>query len=649
MKLGVSYCVHRFKSHELEVLMHKFGALLVLLVLASALMAPRHTATALAESAPKPTTDAITPQAVEAFLNGFTSHALKSYDVPGLAFVMVKDGEVFFSKGYGFADVEKQVPFDPDQTIVRGGSIVKTITALAVMQLAEQGKLDLDADVNQYLTHFKVPDAFDKPVTARQLLHYTAGFDTRFIGIRVESADRVLPLSDYLAHHLTERVRLPGEIRSYNDFEIALAGLLVDEVSGMPYEQYVQENIFNPLGMEGTSIYLPKEDEGRVALGYRSDGQAYPLNYYYLNDAPGAGFNTTALDLARYMIMHLENGKFGAVQLLNEESAKELHTTRFQHDPHLPGIAYTFDEQFWGGLRVLAKSGGAPGFQNRMLLLPDLGMGIYVVQNRDYSAGLVSELEQEFQRRFFPGSDGQPLVKEIPVTDPHELDRYAGYYVRLIDYSEGSLEKVRFLTEQEQVTVDEQGRLRLLGSTLQHVGYNLFQWSDTGNYVAFRENDKGKVTHMFYARTALMRVPWYETYSVQMGLLGFSLVTFLTALIGWLAAGLKRQEKRYGISGSVSLLYVGFLVGLGLLMAPVFAGSDPPWVFSFAPPTELLVLLALPFVGAALTLSLAWQVFRSWKEKRGGWFIRVHNTLILAASVAFLFFLNTWNLLGYRL
>jgi len=629
--------------------MKKFRVMFVCFVLAAVLMTPLQPITAFAASSPQSTSNALTPQAVEAFMNGFASYAMKSYDVPGFEFVMVKDGKVFFSKGYGFADIEKQMSFDPDQTIVRGGSIIKTITALAVMQLVEQGKLDLDADVNQYLTHFQIPNTYDEPITTRELLHYTAGLDTRFISIRVESADAILPLSDYLAQHLTERVRPPGEIRSYNDFEIALAGLLVEEISGIPYDQYVQENIFKPLDMDSTSIYLPNEDEGRVALGYRADGQPYSLNYYYINDAAGAGFNTTASDLARYMIMHLENGKYGDAQLLSEESAKELRTTRFQHDPHLPGIAYTFDEMYWGGLRVLAKSGGAPGFQNRMLLIPDLGVGIYFVQNRDYYARFSSELEREFQQRFFPSSNTQPLQKEIPVSDLHELDRYAGYYVEMIDYSERSLEKVRSLMDQKQVIVDEQGRLKLDGSTLQRIDDHLFQGSNTGNYVAFRENDQGKITHLFYYRTALKRVPWQETFPVQIKLLGFALVTFLTALIGWLVAGLKRQGKFYGVSGPLSLLYVGFLIGLGLLLAPVFAGADPPWAFSFAPPNELFLLLALPLVGAALTLVLAWQVFRSWKEKRGGWFVRIHNTLILLASFAFLFFLNTWNLLGYRL
>jgi hypothetical protein len=229
------------------------------------------------------------------------------------------------------------------------------------------------------------------------------------------------------------------------------------------------------------------------------------------------------------------------------------------------------------------------------------------------------------------------------------MARYAGYYVDMNDYSDRSIEKVQQLMNQAQVTVDEQGRLRLFDGVLLRMDENLFQWSDGGDYVAFSEDEQGRISYLFVARSAFARVPWLETYPVQMGLLVVSLVTFLSALLGWLVMLAKGQGKAYGLSGSLSLLYAGFLIGLGLSLAPVFAGSDPPWAFSFAPPTALLVLLALPLIGVAITLVLALQVFKSWKDIRGGWFVRIHNTLILLASLAFLFFLHTWNLLGYRL
>jgi len=629
----------------LEVQMKNVRWFISLLVLFGMLLAPAQSVTALSMQSPEPVV--VTPQAVEAFLDEFTSVYLKKLEVPGLAFVMVKEGSVFVSKGYGYANVEYQVPFDPERTIVRAGSNVKTVTALALVQLAEQGKIDLDADVNRYLTHFKIPDTFDAPITARQLLHYTAGLDNRFIGIRVETPDEILPLSEYFAQRLPDRVRPPGQIRAYNDHEIALAGLLIEEVSGMPYDQYVREYIFKPLGMDSSSIYLPERDAERVALGYSSNG-AYPLDYYNLNDAAGSGFNTTPADLARYMLMHLENGKLDGEQVFSESVIEELHTTRFTHHPKLPGIAYTFDETFWGGRRILAKSGGAPGFTNRMLLLLDEDVGVYFVYNRDSTVPLSWKLEQAFLERFYPRVS-PTIENEVPATDRKEMVRYTGYYISLNDYSATTIEKVQALMEQEQVTLDEQGRLHYAGGTLLRKDRNLFQWSDSSSYVTFGEDEYGNVNYMFVQRTALMRIPWIETFPVQMSLLGFSLVAFVLSLLGWIIAAIKRQGKSYALSGFLSLIYISFLVGMGLLLAPVFAGADPPWALSFAPPNALLVLLALPLVGVGLTCCLAWRVVRSWKERRSGWFVRIHNTLILVASLGFLVFLHIWNLLGYML
>ncbi|MBN1451655.1 MAG: serine hydrolase, partial [Anaerolineales bacterium] len=516
------------------------------MVLVGLLLAQARSVDALTLQPLQQAASTVTPEAVEDFMDGFAAEYMPTLEVPGMAFVMVKDGAVFFSKGYGYADLENRVPFDPEQTIVRAGSIVKTITALALLQLSEQGKIDLDADVNQYLTHFQIPDTFNEPITARQLLHYTAGLDSRFIGIRAKNADEVLPLAEYLARRLPTRTRPPGEIRAYNDHEIALAGLLVEEVSGMPYDQYVQEHVFKPLGMESTSIYLPERDARHVAFGYGSNGP-YPLNYYNLNAAAGVGFNTNTVDMARYMLMHLDGGKVDDVQVFSEDLIEEFHTTRFTHHPKLPGIAYAFDEIFWGSRRMLAKSGGAPGFQNRMLLLLDEGVGLYFVYNRDSTVRLAGMLEQAFLERFYPAS--MPKVEtEIQATDPQEMARYAGYYISMNDYSSMGIEKVQMLMGQERITFDERGRLRYAGGKLLRMDRDLFQWSDGGGYVAFGEDENGRVNYLFVQRSALIRVPWIETFPVQVGLLCFGLLVFVTVLIGWLVAVFKRRANSYALS-----------------------------------------------------------------------------------------------------
>ncbi|MEZ4767398.1 MAG: serine hydrolase [Caldilineales bacterium] len=589
------------------------------------------------------------PSAVAAFLDEVVPAQMADLNVPGLAFVLVEDGEVSLARGYGYADLERQVPFDPEQTVVRAGSLAKTVTALAVMQLAEQGLLDLDADVNAYLTSMEVPDAFGAPVTVRQLLHYTAGFDSRFVGIRAASPEEAPALSDYLAERMPPRVRPPGEVRAYNDHEIALAGLLVEEVSGMAYADYVRQHVFQPLGMSSSSFVLPDGDRERTAVGYSATGP-YPANYYNLNDAPGAGFNATPADLARYMLAHLNGGALDGRRVLSAAGMAELHTTRFRHDPHLPGIAYTFDETFWGETRFLAKSGGAPGFQNRMLLFPQQNAGVYFVFNRDYTVPLQGRLERAFLERFLGPNASQADVGRQPVAPGTvSTGRYAGYYVNLNDYSQRSIEKVRQLFDQAQVKETGDGGLALFGGVLTPVGGDTFRWQGGDDYVVFRGDGRGRAAYFFEARTAYARLPWYESFPAQAGLLAAALLVFAAALVVWIAAAVRRRGRTYALAGAVSLLSLTFLVGLALLLGPVFAGGDPPWSFSFAPPPALLVLLALPLVVAGLTAGLLMQTVRGWRAGRSSRSQHVVNTAVLLASAAFLFFLNTWNLLGYRL
>jgi CubicO group peptidase (beta-lactamase class C family) len=584
---------------------------------------------------------------VESFVDDFLAEKMTELDVPGVAIVMVKDGEIFLAKGYGYADQERKVPFDPERSIVRAGSIVKTVTATAVMQLAEEGKIDLDADINQYLSSFQVPDTFSQPITARQLLHYTAGLDSKFIGIRVPDETELMPLRDYLAHNLPPRVRPPGQIRAYNDIEIALAGLLVEEVTGMTYAQYVRQNIFQPLEMDSSSMIVPEGQLDRVAIGY-SAGGPYPLNYYYLNDAPGAGFNTTAMDLAHFMIMHLQDGAYQGRQVLAAETVQEMHRTGFTHHPRLPGIAYTFDEKFWGERRYLAKAGGAPGFHSRMILVPDDGLGVYTVYNRSHTVPLGWQLENALLERLYPVPEQAVELQAPSPTPSDQASRYAGHYRELIDYSDRGLEKVQALMNDVQVSANDDGSLNLFGSRMMEVGPNLYRATDDGDYVAFAQDSEGRVTYLFAYRTAFARIPWYETTPVQVGLLGLAVAVFLSGAIAWFVALFKHRAAGRWVSGLVSTLNLVFLVGFGILFMPVFASPDPAWQFTFAPPLALWILLAVPLLTSGLVGILLVTNLLSWWNRRGTTLMRVHNTLVLMGGMAFIFFLDTWNLLGFR-
>ena len=191
---------------------------------------------------------------LETFLDEFFNKNMAELNIPGAAVAVVKDGEILFSEGYGFADLEQQIPVDPAQTIMRVGSVSKLFTATAAMQLVEQGLIDLDKDVNSYLTALQISDELSQPVTLDQLLTHTAGFEDRVIGTSTLSPDEVLPLGEHLGDSIPKRVLEPGSVHSYSNFGFGLTGQLIEEISGMPFTQYVEENILQPVGMTRTTF-----------------------------------------------------------------------------------------------------------------------------------------------------------------------------------------------------------------------------------------------------------------------------------------------------------------------------------------------------------------------------------------------------------
>jgi len=189
------------------------------------------------------------PHELEAFLDAFFTEKMEEMHIPGAAFVMVKDGDIFLMKGYGYANLEKQIPVDPEQTIFRIGSVSKLFTWTTAMQALEKGLLELDTDVNRYLKNFQLPTTYAEPVTLHHLMTHTAGFEDRWIGYRTYDEDKVLEFGQFMASNIPDRVTAPGSVHSYSNYGTDLAGYLVEQVSGTSFSEYVEKNIFQPLGM----------------------------------------------------------------------------------------------------------------------------------------------------------------------------------------------------------------------------------------------------------------------------------------------------------------------------------------------------------------------------------------------------------------
>jgi CubicO group peptidase (beta-lactamase class C family) len=286
------------------------------------------------------------PQELEAFVDGVLAAQLDEQHIAGAVVVVVQDGKVLLAKGYGFADVEKDVPVDAERTLFRPGSISKLFTWTAVMQLVEQGQIDLDADVNAYLTRFQLPATYPQPITMLDLMAHVPGFEDRSDNLFKSTPEELTSLEDYLDETNPARVYAPGTVPAYSNYGTALAGYIVEQVAGHPYEQYIQENIFQPLGMEHSSFRqpLPAELAPDMSQGYRFNGQFSAAPFELCQGSPAGALSATGSDMARFMLAHLQDGSYDGGRILGPETARLMQTQSYTFDPGLPGMAHGFIE-----------------------------------------------------------------------------------------------------------------------------------------------------------------------------------------------------------------------------------------------------------------------------------------------------------------
>ena len=245
------------------------------------------------------------PRDLETFFDGVMAAHLRYQPLAGATVSVVKDGKLLLVKGYGYADLEKRIRVDGGQTLFRPGSTSKLFTWTAVMQLVEQGKLDLDADVNTYIPNFKLPGKFGKPITMRNLMTHTAGLEDGALGYLFQKGpEQFMPLGDALAAHVPTRVRPPttdfggdGTNASYSNWGTALAGHIVASIAGLPFDDYVRKNIFEPLEMSSSTFGepLPPELAPRMAVGYQfKAGRLEPHDFEYVHNFGPAGSLTSS-------------------------------------------------------------------------------------------------------------------------------------------------------------------------------------------------------------------------------------------------------------------------------------------------------------------------------------------------------------------
>jgi CubicO group peptidase (beta-lactamase class C family) len=500
------------------------------------------------KAAPPTGVATLTPSDLDNWLAGFMDGAMKSNQIVGAQVVVVKDGKIFLQRGYGYADYAKKIPVDPENTLFRPGSISKLFTWTAVMQLVEQGKINLDTDINAYLD-FKIVGKNGKRITVRHLMTHRAGFEDPIkTGVLYET--RLLhPLGTDLKGFVPARIYEPGGIPAYSNYGTALAGYIVERVSGERYEDYVERHIFTPLKMKQSSFRqpLPALLQGNMAKSYIRAGEpAQPFELF--NVAPAGGLTSSGPDMAKFMIAHLQNGS----PLLKPETARMMHDFKVSAFPGLPPMALGFYRNDINGRKIIAHGGDVAGFHSDIQLMLDDNIGIYISTNSDGDnvTNIRADLLSGFIHRYFPRNVQDSRVDAK--TARLHAQQVAGVY-KLSRRTDSNFGRLGSLVMQLPIVANDDGSLGISfgGPQTRYLEISPYLWrADNGDELlnVTMNGDKPVLaaTSRFGAIMAMQAIPFWQSSAFILPLVGGSILILLVGLVGYPFGALVRRS--YGIT-----------------------------------------------------------------------------------------------------
>lgn len=609
---------------------------------------------------------AVSAAELEAFLEPFMREQMKELHAPAAVLSFVQNGRLVFSKGWGVTDLDSPQPIHPDQTVFRMASISKVFTTTAIMQLVERGLVDLEADVNDYLTYIEIREAFNQPVRIWHLMTHTAGFEDRVVGIAARhSEDR--SLRRYLKENQPYRVMPPGEQISYSNYSTNVLGLVVEEVTGQSFESYVRDNILLPLGMYHSSFARRPDLVASLPTGYLREGDAVTkVPDFTINMVASSTLIGTAHDMARFMAAHLHEGALppgydaepvATSRILRADTARRMHQTTFTQHPLLAGNAHGFWERHMQGLRLLEHAGEWFGYHCVMVLIPDLQTGFFLAHTGG-DVRLRTRLTKALVSRFLPRSSLQAPALTSVGREVAPARNYAGNYL-WNRYVRRSFAKIVSLMDYWIIRLDanDDGSL-----TIHYPGHlvpperfipvdkDLFQREDGDGYLAFRSHGGG-ATHLYAhiydlpivaERVGILSLPAFQLHT-GVGAAAITLSGLLLLPMG--ALWRRRRGERLwvgwhdrlalGVTATFLVFFAGMVVVLG---PPTFI--EP----AYGVPAGLQELVYMPVVGLGFTLLLLAGLVWAWMRGHGTWLGRVYLTLMALSALWLVYFLYEFNM-----
>ena len=579
--------------------------------------------------------------------------------IPGGIITVVTSDSIIMSKGYGYADIQSKTKVDPFNTLFQLGSVGKVFTSIAILQQIDQGKIDLNQNVNTYLSDWTIDNPFDSSITPIHLLTHSAGFNEKLVGYMAKSNADLGPLGDHLKKNMPSTFQPPGININYSNYSYALAGHLTEVSSGIAFKSYIQERIFNPIGMDRSTYLLPDnyKDEEKYALGYETREKFYEVTNYPKHATPAGSILSTGMDMGKFLQQLLKKDS----SILSPSGYELLFNQQFSNHPVLPGYTCGMEVYRFGNEEVVGKAGNVPGFLSAMILFKERGLALFLSVNTE-TDNFFELFFKEFKNEFF----SETIPQWIPDRNVNSKE-YVGNYGNMRT-SRNTIEEMFLLFMGHfRIYEGEQGILKCYhsggwqsyGSKDKDVFQNL---EHPSQFLIFERDSEEKIKHLYRSEmvgglevpVSYRKLSWLERPRFINDEYPFVLVFLLTYLIlpifwmiVWLVNSYTSLKIKY--RKLLPLYHVSALTFIGLFMWSVI-GFFIPFIRNresllFGLPPEMLNMKYVHYAMALVSIGLIILSGFIWKRKDGNLFIRVYFTLFSLAALSYILVLHRWHFL----
>jgi CubicO group peptidase (beta-lactamase class C family) len=618
-----------------------------------------------AAAAPSSAAHSLNTADLEAFFAGIIPLQLERSDVAGATVLVMKDGETLLQKGYGFSDLKTKRPVDPVSTMFRLASISKLFTWTAVMQLAEQGKLDLDVGVDRYLDFpIRAFSGAAQPITLRNLMTHTSGFEETVRNVIVTDDKHYLDLREFLIQNQPHRLFAPGTIPAYSNYAVGLGSYIVQRVSGESFEEYVAQHIFLPLGMTHSTFFQPPPPalKDLPSEGYPSSTQEPPIGFERFSPVGAGGLSSSAADMARFGQSLLNGGELGGHRILKAESLAQMWKPQFRASDQLPPIGLGFYQVWRNDLRWIGHQGDLVAFHSLFFVEPQQKLVLFISYNSAGSQGKVrTELLNAFSDRYFPQEQRQTFIRS-----QDSLRDIEGTY-QATRRADSTAIKLLGLMGQAHANVDKDGVLHI--DKMKDLRGHPFGWKPTGEDLWQQIDDQnrlfairaadGRVERLAgsFPASQWQRIRWYEQDHLVFAMLGLSVLIVFSVLF----AAILRLARRYVFRSTQPIMQPGRMPLTALPRASAIywmvLSSALAVVFVIAvdedslPPTSVwdtyfLIGDILCWIAIGLSVFAVWSAARAWRSPSMGNISRIKFALVASACGFLSWFTVHWNLIA---